>query len=654
MNLKKINTKIALIAITFLAVLSGCSSFTNQNNQWKIFSPNSEIKVDLTLDSLERPVYSVYLNETLVISPSILGIDLEDKTQQFTRNLSFVESKESVVNDNYTMISGKKSQNSYSANKSIFSLENGSGNSIDIIFQVSNNGVAFRYQLFNANEAKVKTETSEFNLSGESLSWIQDFEKVGYSYAYEMFYPERKLDTLKHKKYLLPGLFHTPDKNWVFICDASIDENYAACELNYKGDGKLAVQLPNHTFEYKEWMKNTWQELLYKDASVITAPANLLTPWRAIILSNELGDIVESNLIEDLSTPSIIKDQSWIDPGVGVFPWWGYTLANDDPELLKKYIDAAAEMNWKYLEFDIGLLGNNGGHAANFWREIDYVPEVINYAKEKGIKVIGWDERKSLDTREKRDDIFSIYKKWGVAGIKMDFINSDKQEAMKWYKEATAHAAEYELMVSFHGSITPRGLRRTLPNIMTYEGVRGGEFYKFEADNRIPNPTHNCTLPFTRNITGPMDYTPTCFSTNRRKSTYAHELATAFVYESGWVNMADKPEAFLNSKAKGLLQNLSAAWDDIHFIEGYPGEYCCLARRKGNDWFIAAINSNKDRQIEINFDFLSGKNYEAKIYTDDKKDGLFIKEMTISAKTTEKFDLYRNGGFVIQITEETN
>jgi alpha-glucosidase len=231
----------------------------------------------------------------------------------------------------------------------------------------------------------------------------------------------------------------------------------------------------------------------------------------------------------------------------------------------------------------------------------------------------------------------------------MDFINSDKQAAMKWYEEATSHAAEYKLLVSFHGAITPRGLRRTYPNIMTYEGVRGAEYYKWPGND--PTPEHNCTLPYTRNVGGPMDYTPASFSTPGRTTTYAHEMALPFVFESGWICMADKPEEFRRSPAKDLFQNLHAAWDDIHFIDGYPGEYCCLARRKGDEWFVAAINAAADRQIEIPFDFLTGQNYSAKLYTDDGKDGLMIKEMNISNKSIEGFDLVKNGGFVIHLVK---
>ena len=570
---------------------------------------------------------------------------LSDGKNSFFKGLRLEKDSAGDIQDEYEAISGKRKRCFYQAKERTFILSNESARLMEIIFRVSNHGVAFRYQLHNQSQAKVAKETSEFHLPGESLAWIQHYRHMGNDY--EMVYTKRLLDTMNMPAYYLPGLFETPQRIWVFISDAAVSGDYAACQITHKGSGKLAIRLPDQTYNWEEGAHHPWFKIVFGEPAVIEAPAGLLTPWRVLMVSDELGDIVESNLIENLSQPSKIADLSWIMPGVAVFPWWGHSLANDEPDVLKDYIDLAAEMNWEYLEFDIGLIGNNGGYAADYWKGIETIPEVIDYAASRGIKVYGWDERRHLDTREKRDEIFSKYREWGIAGIKMDFVNSDKQEAMKWYEEATSHAAEYHLLVSFHGAITPRGLRRTWPNIMTYEGVRGAEYYKWPGDD--PTPEHNCTLPFTRNVSGPMDYTPTSFSAFTRTSTYAHELALPFIFESGWVCMADKPEEFRRCPAKDLLQNLQATWDDIRFIEGYPGEYCCLARRKGDEWFVAAINAAAGRQIKIHFNFLAGQNYRAKLYTDDGKDGLEIKELNISNTSIERFDLLKNGGFVLHL-----
>lgn len=643
--LKEFNRLIMKPIIILLLVFAAFSCMQkNAIDETVVFSPDSSLRVNVNLDSSGMPFYSVYLDENIVIEPSHLGIDLTDTLQQFSSNLQIVSVSNTVVNDSFTTTTGKRLIHKYKANQKTIQLENDQGNKMDLIFQVSNKGVAFRYKLYNPN-CFVSNETSEFNLPEKSLAWIQEFNN--YSNDYENFYVKRLIETMNKPAYYIPALVQTPDSTWIYISDAQIDSQYVAAQLIHNGNGRLAVHLPDQTIENPN--KGEWEVYVSKEPVEITAYPNMQTPWRCMIIGNKLADILESDLITCLNKPSKIKNTGWIEPGIATFPWWGNSLANDDPEIMKMYIDFAAEMNWDYVEFDIGLIGNKGGLAADFWRDIDYIPEVIEYAISKGIKVIGWDERRNLDTPEKRDDIFGTYKKWGVSGIKLDFINSDKQPAMKWYEEVTAHAAEYELMVSFHGSITPRGLHRTYPNIMTYEGVRGAEYYKFNYKPNWPTPVHNTTLPFTRNIGGPMDYTPVSFSFKNRKTTYAHEMALPFVYESGWVCMADKPEEFRKSPAKELFKKLPAAWDEIHFIDGYPGEFCCLARRKGNEWFVGCINATEERFVTVDFNFLKQGEYIGKIYADDGHDGLEIKNIQVNSECSLDLKLPENGGFVVQV-----
>ena len=224
-----------------------------------------------------------------------------------------------------------------------------------------------------------------------------------------------------------------------------------------------------------------------------------------------------------------------------------------------------------------------------------WIPELTAYAREKNILVYGWDEIKVLDNKAGRDFVFDRYKEMGLDGIKIDYIDSDSKYAMMFRDTACAEAAKRKMMVSFHGETLPRGHRRRYPNIMTNEGVRGAEYYTFKGA-QSPDSRHNCTLPFTRNVVGSMDYTPVTFTIrdeNPRTTTYAHELALAFAFESGWICMADRPAAYLNSPARPLLEKIEAAWDQIHFIVGFPGEYFCVARCKAGKWFVAGINGGQ-------------------------------------------------------------
>jgi alpha-glucosidase len=626
--------------------LSACVTITEPPDLWEILSPDGKIMAEVKLDRSDSLFYTVYIDGIPVIQPSVLGIALRNSDYQFLNNLTFVSVADSTIRETYTLPVGKKSTYINHAEEKRLTFKNPAGNHITIIFRLYDDGFGFKYMLSNPQQDTILAENSCFNFPEGTFAWVQK-----YTPDYESFYPKRRLDTMDRTAYAMPALVETPDNHWALICDAAVFGTYAAAQLHREA-GVLKIHLPDQDHYREVPVPGTWEEIAARERKEIIVPAYAETPWRAMILGRDLKTIVESTLIENLNPACEIEDISWIKPGVTVFPWWGNSEANDSPEILKEYIDMAVEMQWDYLEFDIGLLGNKGGYAINYWREVDYIPEVVNYAKEKGIGVYGWDERKFLDTPEKRDDIFGKYKNWGIKGIKMDFINSDKQEAMQFREDATRHAAKYELLVSYHGEITPRGARRTFPNLMTQEGVRGAEYYKFAPDDGIPTPAHNCTLPFTRNVVGPMDYTPTSFSTPRKRTTYVHELALPLVFESGWICMADKPEEFLNSPAKDLLQNLHPSWDEIHFIDGYPGKFCCLARRKGDDWYVAGINADVERSIMVDFGFLDDGNYTSKSYL-EKKGDLIIGHPDISKKTKGHFTMESNGGMVIWIKKQS-
>lgn len=635
-----------IILLLISISLFNCSR-TNKILQLK--SPNGHVNVLVsTMKGDDNSVlkYSVILDNDTVIKWSELGISLLSKEQDFNKDIEIISEKDSVILESYTNKSGKKKVCNVNANQKMISLVNKFGKRVDVDFRVSDDAVAFRYELFNNREDTLLNEKSIFRLGKNAEGWVSN-----YSIDYEQFYAHRLVDTMNLPEYSLPAIFKTSDGVWVFIHEASVYGNYGACEIKHVGNGALQICLPDKKYWWKAPAPGTWEEIADKDLRQIVSTPNLQTPWRVIILSKNLATLVESTTIEDLNPPCELTETSWIESGIAVFPWWGENEANDNPEVLKSYIDMAEEMNWKYLEFDIGLLGNKGGYAIDFWRNVKYIPEIIQYANSKGIGIYGWDERKFLNTPEKRADIFGIYKDLGLKGIKIDFLNSDKQASMQFREDALRDAAKYNLMVSFHGDITPRGMRRRFPNFMTQEGVRGSEYYLFADEFGIPNPTHNCTLPFTRNIAGPMDYTPVAFSTPRRTSTYAHELALAVIYESGWVCMCDKPEMYLKSPAKNFLKKLEASWDDIKFIDGYPGQFACIARRHGNNWFIAGINAGAERQVSLKLSFLKEGEYKVKLYGDgtNPMQNLKIEDITIKPQNPLEITMARNGGFSLLV-----
>jgi alpha-glucosidase len=363
-----------------------------------------------------------------------------------------------------------------------------------------------------------------------------------------------------------------------------------------------------------------------------------------MIVGKELATIVESCVIDHLAPPTKMKDVSWIEPGVTSFPWWGNNQANSYPDTIKKYIDLSAKMNWRFVEFDIALIGSSA-NAIEKWETTPWIKDVVDYGLQKGVLCYGWDDINNLNTPEKRATIFSKYNELGIRGIKVDYVNSYTQKSRKLVEEVINDAARYKLMVSFHGAQSPRGFARTYPHVVTLEAVKGSEYYLASNGGKGLQPAHNCILPFTRNVLGSMDYTPVAFSSKNRTTTMAHELALSVIFESGWQGICDVPEAYLNSLAKPFLSQIPSTWDETRFLDGYPGEYCCLARRRGDVWYIAGINAGSSRTVKI--DLPKTNLNKVSIYTDldENLNSLEIVECSLSKKPFE-ITMKRNGGFV--------
>jgi hypothetical protein len=255
-------------------------------------------------------------------------------------------------------------------------------------------------------------------------------------------------------------------------------------------------------------------------------------------------------------------------------------------------------------------------------------------------------------THENRIEEFSKLKKLGVAGVKIDFFESEKQDMIKYYLDILDDAAEYEMMVYFHGCLVPRGWARTYPNLMTYEGVRGAEWYNNGPDLTTTAPEHNTVLPFTRNVIGAMDYTPVTFTNSQfpHMTSYGHELALSVIFESGLQHLADRPVGYyeLPDAAKTFLKSVPNAWDDIKLLEGNPGRSIILARSKGDQWYIGGISSERsERTKTVALDFLpEGKKYRVTLIADGKHDKEFATSYMVVDKTsTLSVRLLRRGGF---------
>ena len=633
------------MAKTFLAIvvattfLIGCSG-----GGGKVSSPNGAVTAQIV--QIEGQItLKIGLNGSEAALWEIGGMAFSDEVYDFTGALKLTGTTYDAINETYTLPVGKVSVYQNKANEMTVDYANSFGKIMHVKVRAYDDGVAFRYVFDNEEIMQVKEERTTLTVPETSHVWAMEYRNDS-----EGYYLKRTPLEMTKPLYLLPALVETPKGQWLLVHEADVLGRSAAAALSeHKGAGQFSLTTTYPELERGEWMNgHPWTLVVVEDGNNVTASPAWATPWRMIIAGDTPAAIVESVMTENLNPPSVIGNASWIKPGVAVFPWWGNNHANGDKELLKKYIDLAHEMNWSVLEFDVSLIGSPD-YAKEIWLTTPWIREVTDYARERDVLVYGWDERRNLNTPEKRAFIYSNYKALGVDGIKIDFVNSFTQKACDFRNDCLSDAAKHELLVSFHGEYTPRGERRTYPNLMTQEGIKGAEYYLFASNNDIPTPQHNTTIPFTRNVIGPMDYTPTAYSSPRRTTTYAHETALPFVYESGWTVVCDRPESLLNSTARPVLKEIEAAWDEIKFLAGYPGEYTVIARRKGQKWTVGAINAGASRTVTIPLDFLNSKYKSLLLCQDDKTDPrnqCIIRTVSIENEPSLTLEMAENGGFV--------
>ena len=382
------------------------------------------------------------------------------------------------------------------------------------------------------------------------------------------------------------------------------------------------------------------------------------SPWRVVIVGT-LGDVVESTLVTDVSEPCKLEDTGWIHPGVVSWVYWAYNHGSDDYNIIKKYSDLAATLHLPYVLIDAEWDRMKDGKT---------IEDAVNYAKSKGVKPliwynssVGWVDgaptpKYRLNKPEDREKEFAWCEKIGVAGVKIDFFSGENQKNMDFCIDLMESAARHHLLVNFHGATVPRGWQRTYPNLLSTEGVYGAEWY-----NNVPTFTkaaasHNATLPFTRNVVGPMDYTPCAFSDSQHPhiTSHAHELALTVLFESGLQHLADRPESFLAQPqdVQDFLSLLPAAWDETRFVSGYPGESCVLARRSGNTWYVAGINgTDETKTLSVPLPFIK-KVREATLFADSGN-----KEQPWSIETIKKLPAtvtcQPRGGFIFRITADS-
>jgi alpha-glucosidase len=601
-------------ATFFLFSLSFISfhCFAQQNyckkNKWLIYSPDNGIQVTVSDDAGSLYYYVVEGADT-VIRKSKLGIVTEK--YDFSKELHYVRSDSARIDKFYTMTIGKRKYNHELANKKTLHFRNYQGKEIDIIFRVSDDGVAFRYFFpLSADSLSVVSELTSFGIDTSSKAWLMKYGlPTNYAPAYENDFTNGSLvgqSSPDSSGWAFPALFNSLN-HFVLITESDLDEHFFGSHLkqdckggNYEIRGPLSGEALGH----------------FSTLANSTTP--FYSPWRVIIVGKSLGSVIESNLVYDLATPSRIADTRWIKPGRSSWSWWGDHASSKNFTSLKKFIDLSREMGWEYSLVDANWDIMEGGGT---------IEDLTKYAKKNNILLTLWYNsagihntvterpREIMSDPEKRKKEFKKLNQWGVKAVKIDFFGSDKQQIIKLYLDILKDAAAAKIMVIFHGCTLPRGWSRTYPNLISMEAVKGAEQYGWDSAFANHAPIGNIILVCTRNVVGPMDYTPVTFSDYKNqphKTSNAYELAETILFESGMLHFADRAEDYQKSddKVKLFMKAVPSTWDDTRFIDGYPGKLMILARRKGREWFIGAANGEAiEKNVRVNLFFLPKGTY---------------------------------------------
>ncbi len=623
-------TWVMLIAV----MVSSCHTETLD-----VVSPNGDLKVTMEFaekNGYDEIVFSVNYKDGRILSQSKLG--LETDVQKLAGNLK-LKSVSAVkrVTDEYRMITGKRTHCANEASERVYSFENEERQPLNVTFRVYNDGIAFKYGINAASGAEhIINEYTTYTVPEGAKRWIQQYDST-----YERFFPLSTDGKLAgHPEVDLwgyPALVEPQDSVFMLITEANIRRGHCG-SLLYNG---------NHRDSYRVRLadKQPVGDGLWE------------SPWRLLIIG-DLSDVVESTLVTDVSDPSKVKDTEWINPGMVSWIYWAHNHGSKDYQRVKEYIDLAARMKWPYdlIDWEWDEMENGGN-----------LQDAVKYALEQGIKPLLWYNSSTswlgpgplyrLNKKEDREKEYKWLSDMGVAGIKVDFFTGDSVTTMNYYMDLLEDAVKYKLMINLHGASIPRGWQRTYPHMMSVEGVYGAEWYNNNPILTDQAAAHNATLPFTRNVVGPMDYTPGTFSDSQHPhiTSYGHELALPVIFESALQHMPDRPSVYDNlpEAVKHLLSELPTAWDDTKLLAGYPGVEVVMARRKGDVWYIAGINgTNEPRTLRAPLVAIPVSGKQVSLFKDGTDDRHFAVEenLPLSGRQTDlEVECLPRGGFVVVI-----
>ncbi len=615
---------IPVLALACFTFSTGLAQMSNPS----LASPDGRIVASFAISDKNQAatvggqlVYELVFQGRKLFEPSALRLELEGEKPLGAR-VRIVSVTASQGESAYELITGKtrRVKDKYNALRIEAQEMEAPSRKLTIEARAYNDAFAFRYvvpEQTGLKEFRLAKETTEFRVAKDPYIWALILPN--YRSMYESEFVHMSASSLSNQGGVksssllgLPLLMEVPGVAWAAILEADVREYAAMYLVNPSGNWT------GHWFESRLSPRFDNPEL-----AVIGALPHA-SPWRVIQVASEPSRLIESNVLTSLNPEPAMADTSWIRAGRASWDWWNGSLDKSGKrafttENMRYYVDFAASSDFEYMLVDAGWSGRD---ITKMNGKVD-IPALVEYAKSKGVRVWIWLYAGSV--KEQMEQAFPLFEKWGVAGMKIDFIERDDQEGVEFYHKVAALAAKHHLMVDFHGATKPSGLERTWPNVLGYEAVLGMEQSK--AGTR-DNPDSHVTLPFTRMLAGPMDYTPGGFNNATREEfeprdlnpmvmgTRAHQLAMYVVYQAPFQMVADSPQAYKDQPAFEFIRKVPATWDETRAMNGRPGEFVTIVRRRGSEWFLGSMNNWTARNLTVPLTFLAKGRYSVKVYAD--------------------------------------
>jgi len=645
--------KLSLLAMLLPFVIMA----QGKTKSYTVKSPDKKIEFTLSLN--EKTWISANYEELSILEPSQISMNLSSGILGDNPQVDRIEKRE-ISEVLHPVVKVKEETVNNNCNELIVYFNN----DYYLVLRAYNNGIAYRFGTEIEGEITVISETGEYVFPENHMMWWgkeKTFESHNQVYFDYISLRNSSTEDLAS----LPLIINPSNGPKIVITETDL-QDYPGMWLRGSNSNMLFRISPKYpkTIEQKS---DRYLPITEREDFIAETTGTRTFPWRIFAIAENDADLITNQLTYILASPNKIEDAAWIKPGKVAWDWWNanniYSVdfeAGINTETYKYYIDFAATYGIENILLDEGWY--TLGDMSAVVPEID-MEEIISYANEKNVGVILWCVWKTLD--DQLESSFNQFEAWGIKGIKVDFMNRDDQQMVNYYHKIAQKAAEHKLLVDFHGSYKPAGLRRMYPNVLTREGVNGGEQYKWSMRQ---TPEHDLIIPFGRMLAGPMDYTPGAmrnaqekdykpiFDTPMSMGTRCHQLAMFVCYESPLQMLCDAPSNYYKEpECMEFLSKVPTVWDETIVLDAQISDYLLIARRNGDEWYIGGMTDWDSRDLNLNLSFLpKGKKYQMTIYQDginaDKIASDYKQsKLTVDNTYNQQIHLAKGGGLAIML-----